>query len=244
MSHAFDAASATGDPVVEAPRIPGLLGALDRAMGALNRVIMMLGGLALVGACLVLSNSVVVRYVLRQPTDWQDEMAVFLIVGATFFSAAAVQARRGHVAIEALTGLLPPRVNRARLVLADLVSLAFVAFFAWKSWALFEEAWVDGQVSQSTWGPPLWIPYLLMAAGMTLLALQFVLQIAEALAYGPRAAGWAKPKIGVGADLAETAEGARLRAAGGPDGPDVMGSTPGGLGAAVGGVPAAHGGKR
>ncbi|MDB5646859.1 TRAP transporter small permease [Methylobacterium sp.] len=206
MSHAFDAASAASETAqaVPEPRIPGVLGHLDRAMKGINRVIMLLGGLALVGACLVLSYSVVVRYALHEPTDWQDEMAVFLIVGATFFSAAAVQAKRGHVAIEALSGLLSPRVNRARLLMADIISVVFVTFFAWKSWTLLHEAWVDGQVSQSSWGPPLWIPYALMAVGMSFLGLQFLLQIVEALSYGPRAAGWANPKVGLGADLNET----------------------------------------
>ncbi|WP_311274268.1 TRAP transporter small permease [Methylobacterium sp. WCS2018Hpa-22] len=203
MSHAFDAASAASETAIAAPepRIPGVLGHLDRGMKAINRVIMLLGGIALVCACLVLSYSVVVRYALHEPTDWQDEMAVFLIVGATFFSAAAVQAKRGHVAIEALSGLLSPRVNRARLLMADIISIVFVTFFAWKSWTLLHEAWVDGQVSQSSWGPPLWIPYALMAVGMTFLGLQFLLQIIEALTYGPRAAGWANPKVGLGADL-------------------------------------------
>ncbi|GJE18307.1 TRAP transporter small permease [Methylobacterium marchantiae] len=203
MSHAFDAASAASETATATsePRIPGMLGHLDRGMKAINRVIMLLGGIALVCACLVLSYSVLVRYALHEPTDWQDEMAVFLIVGATFFSAAAVQAKRGHVAIEALSGLLSPRVNRARLLMADIISIVFVTFFAWKSWSLLHEAWVDGQVSQSSWGPPLWIPYALMAIGMSFLGLQFLLQIVEALTYGPRAAGWANPKVGLGADL-------------------------------------------
>lgn len=203
MSHAFDAASAAAEPERAGvrPRLPGPLAAIDAAMAGLNRLILLMGGVALVAACLVLSYSVVVRYFLKIPTEWQDETAVFLIVGATFLSAAGVQARRGHVAIEALTGLLSPRANRLRLLFADVVSLAFVAFFAWKSWTLLHEAWVDGQISQSTWGPPLWIPYALMAFGMTLLALQFLLQIAEAVARGPGAAGFADPKIGLSADL-------------------------------------------
>jgi TRAP-type C4-dicarboxylate transport system permease small subunit len=208
VSHAFDAASAAAETHTTAePRVPGLLGTIDRALKGVNHVIMLLGGIALVCACLVLSYSVVIRYVLHEPTDWQDEMAVFLIVGATFFSAAAVQAKRGHVAIEALTGLLSPRVNRARLLVADVISFVFVAFFAWKSWTLLHEAWVDGQVSQSSWGPPLWIPYILMAIGMTLLGIQFALQIAEEILYGAEKAGWANPKIGLGADLNRDTQG-------------------------------------
>ncbi|MGE7154618.1 TRAP transporter small permease [Methylorubrum rhodesianum] len=223
MSHAFDAASAASEPHrAEASRIPGLLGVIDRTTRRLNHLILVLGGIALVAACLVLSYSVLIRYVLHEPTEWQDETAVFLIVGATFLSAAGVQAKRGHVAIEALTGLLSPAVNRMRLVLVDIVSLAFVAFFAWKSWSLFHEAWEDGQISQSTWGPPLWIPYLLMAAGMSLLSLQFILQIAEAVLYGPRSAGWAKPKIGIGADVNRDM---RDRPDLTPDGPDPLEST-------------------
>ena len=80
-----------------------------------------------------------------------------------------------------IVGLLPDRVNRFRLVLVDFASFFFCAFFAWKSWTLLHEAWVDGQVSGSTWAPPLWIPYSFMTIGMTLLSVQIFLQIAAAL---------------------------------------------------------------
>ncbi|OZA84452.1 MAG: TRAP transporter small permease protein, partial [Burkholderiales bacterium 34-67-9] len=39
------------------------------------------------------------------------------------------------------------------------------------------EAWAEGQTTSSSWAPPLWIPYSLMAAGMSLLALQIALQV-------------------------------------------------------------------
>ena len=111
---------------------------------------------------------------------------MFLLVGATFMTAAYVQGQRGHIGVEAFVGLLPPMVNRARLWLVDLASFLFCAFFAWKSWTLAHEAWVDGQVSNSMWSPPLAIPYGLMAAGMTLLCLQMLLQLIIPLSGGRR----------------------------------------------------------
>lgn len=181
MSHGMD----MGAAAIPAPASP-VLAVLDRALGLLNRVILFLASLALVAASLILSYSVVVRFLFRTPTYWQDEAAMFLLVGATFLSAAYVQSRRGHVAIEALTALLPPGLNAARLLAVDIISFAFCAFFSWKSFVLLEEAWVDGHVSSSTWGPPMFIPYGVMTLGMTLLSLQILLQIAIALSGGRR----------------------------------------------------------
>lgn len=159
----------------------GLAARLARVLNAVNWALMLAASIAIVAASVVLSESVVVRYVFHAPTYWQDEAATFLLVGATFLTAAFVQERRGHVGIEAFAELLSPAANRIRLVLVDVFSFLFCAFFAWKSWTLFHEAWVDGQVTSSTWAPPLWIPYVLMALGMSLLALQIALQIALAL---------------------------------------------------------------
>jgi TRAP-type C4-dicarboxylate transport system permease small subunit len=106
---------------------------------------------------------------------------VFCLVGATFLCSAFVQSLRGHVGIEAVAGLLPESVNRVRLMLVDLLGAAFCAFFAWKSWTLFHEAWVEKQTTSSSWAPPLWIPYGLMAAGMTLLSLQLLVQLSAGI---------------------------------------------------------------
>lgn len=153
-----------------------LLLAAHRALALLNRLIMVVAMLAVVTAAGVLTLSVIQRYFLKIPTDWQDETAIFLLVGVTFLTGAAVQARRGHVGIEAVSELLSPRMEAIRLRIADFVSCLFCTFFAWKSWTLLHEAIVDGQTTDSTWGPPLWIPYSAMAAGMSLVALQLALQ--------------------------------------------------------------------
>lgn len=173
MSHGFE---------LEPAQAPGSLrpknavaAGLARLLGGLNTLVLRLSMLALVLAAAVLTYSVVTRYFLKSATDWQDEVAVFLLVGATFMTTAHVQSLRGHVGIEAFANLLPPLVNRVRLLVVDLVSTLFCTFFSWKSWALFHEAWSEGQTTSSSFAPPLWIPYSLMAVGMTLLTLQLLL---------------------------------------------------------------------
>jgi TRAP-type C4-dicarboxylate transport system permease small subunit len=183
MVHSLDAVQSRPGPKTDAG------GPLRRALARLNGIIVLLSSVALVIAGMVLTYSVLSRYFLHLSTDWQDELSVFLIVGAVFMSSAAIQAQRGHVSIEAIVGLLPDRVNRVRQFLVDVASFAFCAFFAWKSWLLLDEAVVENFHSESTWGPPLWIPYSLMTVGMTLLSLQILMQIAVE---APRIAGRAR----------------------------------------------------
>ena len=187
----------SGSPHADLPRVPVGLAAAPAAAGArqevdaatprwllplarvlvlVNRGVIVLGMIALLAAALILTSSVVTRYFLHASTDWQDEASVFCLVGATFLCGAFVQAIRGHVGIEAVSSLLSERVNRVRIALVDTGCLAFCGFFAWKSWTLLREAWTEGQTTSSSWAPPLWIPYLLMALGMLLLTLQLVVQ--------------------------------------------------------------------
>jgi TRAP-type C4-dicarboxylate transport system permease small subunit len=154
-----------------------LLGAY-RALGLLNRVIMLVSMLAVIASASVLTLSVIQRYFLKIATEWQDETAIFLLVGVTFLTGAAVQAKRGHVGIEAISSLLSPKADLIRQRVGDFLSCLFCAFFAWKSWTLLMEAITEGETTSSTWGPPLWIPYSAMALGMTLVALQLALQAA------------------------------------------------------------------
>ena len=179
MTHGIDIVAPT--PLGIDPDTPAWLRPLARALLRLNQAMVTLGMFALLVASVVLTSSVVSRYVMKASTDWQDEAAVFCLVGATFLCGAFVQSLRGHVGIEAIAGLLPSSLNRLRLMLVDLLSVLFCAFFAWKSWTLFHEAWVDKQTTSSSWAPPLWIPYALMAAGMTLLSLQLLIQLSARL---------------------------------------------------------------
>ena len=166
----------------------GLLSGLVGVVDAIDRVLVSVCALATIAAGLVLTYSIAVRYLLHTSTDWQDEVAVFLLVGATFLSAPYVQSMRGHIAIEAIEGYLPERLERVREIVSDIICLLFCAFFAWQSWLLLLEAIDDGRVTDSAWAPPLWIPYSMMTVGMSLLTLRLGLQLGQAFG-GRRGAG-------------------------------------------------------
>jgi TRAP-type C4-dicarboxylate transport system permease small subunit len=160
-------------PVID-PATPAWLLPLARLLAVVNRAMVAFGMLALLAASIVLTYSVLSRHFFKASTDWQDEAAVFCLVGATFLAGAFVQSLRGHIGIEAVATLLGTRANRVRVALVDVISLLFCTFFAWKSATLLHEAWHDNQTSSSSWAPPLWIPYGLMTAGMFLLCAQLL----------------------------------------------------------------------
>jgi TRAP-type C4-dicarboxylate transport system permease small subunit len=168
----------TPSAVVKEPEQAGALAAITRVLDRVNYGIMMVAAVALLGAALVLTYGVVTRYFLKVSTDWQDEASVFLIVGSIFMCGAYVQSQRDHVGIEALATILPASVNRVRKAVIDIASFAFCAFFSWKSWQMFHEAFSGGYRTESTWAPPLWIPYGLLALGMANLSLQLLVQVA------------------------------------------------------------------
>jgi len=150
---------------------------IERVFSGLNKLLIILGSVSLLAAAVILSYSVIARGVFHLATEWQDEAAMFCLVGTTFLCAAYVQEKRGHIGISAIEGLLPHPVNKVRKFVIDVISFLFFLFFSFKTWDLLHDAWVDHQVSASTWGPPLWVPYSLMFLGMALLAIEILLQI-------------------------------------------------------------------
>ena len=154
---------------------------LAKAVRGFNILTGYLSAVIIVVTSLIIVYGVVMRYAFETPLDWGLEMSVFLLIIATFMSAAYTQLQRGHVTIEVLEHLLSARANRWRYLIGDILSLVFCVFVAWNAWSFFHEAFEDGRVTDSTWGPRLWIPYVFMAIGLTALSLQLVVQIGDAL---------------------------------------------------------------
>ena len=154
-----------------------LFSALARKIEGLNYFIYRISSLAILLSAFVLTYEVVMRYVLRTPTIWEIEASVYLTIMATFLAAAYGLKDGAHINIDLITRLLPPRFNAGLSIVTSVLSLFFCILIAWKGWAMWWEAFSKGWRSETVWSFPLAIPYFFLPLGMTLLSLQYMIQI-------------------------------------------------------------------
>lgn len=157
-----------------------------RAVAMISRGAGAVAAVMILVAALVVCQMVFVRYVLGQSTYWQTELVTYLLLGATFIGSSYVLLTRGHVNVDIVPRLLGERGRRGLAIVANTVSFAFCLVVAWTGFELWREAWEAKWLSETVWGPPLWIPYLALPAGLGLLCLQYVAQTA-AIAIGMEA---------------------------------------------------------
>lgn len=174
-----------------APAAPSRGGRWMRAWRGFGRIVKavnvaggLIAGLSIVASCIVITNEVIWRYYLHRPHTWNLEVNVFLLIGATFLAANYTQMRRAHVGTEVLQAFMPESWNRMRILAGDILSALLCAFVAAMVLRYDWQAWTGGWTTDSTWAPPLWIPYTLIGVGLVLITLEYIVQIAEEIAAG------------------------------------------------------------
>jgi TRAP-type C4-dicarboxylate transport system permease small subunit len=141
-----------------------------------------LSAAAIAAASLIITEAVFVRKVLDISTIWQTEISVFLLIFATFVGAAFVQKNDHHLNVDFLLIYLPPKVRESFLLFGSVFTMLLSGIIAWYAYPMWWETVVEGYHSMSLWGPPLWIPYSFIPFGLTLLVLQYLVQIVDKIA--------------------------------------------------------------
>ena len=133
--------------------------------------------LCLVAAALIVTEAVIVRKLLGISTIWQIEASVFLLIFTVFVGAPFVQKNEHHLNVDLVIIHLSPRTREITLIVVSIISCILTAILAWYAWPMWWETVIHNEHSESLWGPPLWIPYLFLPLGMTLLFLQYIVYI-------------------------------------------------------------------
>jgi TRAP-type C4-dicarboxylate transport system permease small subunit len=155
---------------------------LLRLIDGLTTITGWLSALCLVAAAFIITEAVVVRKIFGVSTIWQIEASVFLLIFTVFVGAAFVQKSEHHLNVDLLIINLAPRTREITLIVVSIISCILAGILAVYAWPMWWEAAVNNEHSESLWSPPLWIPYLFLPLGMTLLFLQYIVQIRSKIA--------------------------------------------------------------
>jgi len=129
---------------------------------------------AILCAMLVITYEVVARYIFSWPTVWEIEAAIFLLIFATFIGSVHGLKDDAHVSMDMLAVMLKPRIRTKLNVVISLASLLFCIVVSIKGWEMWWEAYSLGWHSDSIWAPPLWIPYIFLPIGFSMMSIQYL----------------------------------------------------------------------
>ena len=126
----------------------------------------------------MLTYEVVARYFFVRPTIWAAELSQLCLVWGTMLGMAWILSARRHIAVNAVTGLMPPRGRQAAELVALVAVFSFSTIVLWQGWAIFDDSFVRGRTTGSLMNLPAWIAELAVPVGFALLLVQSAIETA------------------------------------------------------------------
>lgn len=148
-----------------------------RAVTFLSRVAGVVGAFLIGFAVLAICDMVIERYIFNRTTIWQIDVVTYCIVGATFVASPYVLMTRGHVNVDILPIHLKPAARYWLALVTSIVACAFCIVAFGLCTAYWYQAFNEGWRSDTVWRSRLWIPLLAMPVGLSLVTLQYVVDI-------------------------------------------------------------------
>jgi TRAP-type C4-dicarboxylate transport system permease small subunit len=164
--------------------------AIAARITALNRVLATWAGLLTALITVIVCVDVASRGLLNRSIQGASEFVVLLLVALVFLGFAGAEAKGENFSVTILVHALKPRTQRLLKIVTNLISLAAVGLLAWTSWSRAIAATQAGEESYGTIAFPVWPSRLLIAFGLTMLALQLIAGLLDILA-GEEAGGTA-----------------------------------------------------
>ena len=156
-----------------------------RVVGAISSALAFLSGAAFVVLAFYITWEAIARTYGLPYTGVSDEISGYVLAVAGAWGMGYALKVGDHVRIEALTALLPWRLQRILHGVAIAFVAAFAAFLAFYAWRQgLTSAAIDSR-GMSALRAPVAFPQGAMAFGLTLLALQAAAMLAQIVLVGP-----------------------------------------------------------
>lgn len=141
--------------------------------------------LMITGIAALVLTEIVCRNVLNISLTFAWDYSAYMMAGAIFCGAAFTLRTGGHVRVSLLTHNVPPSISKVIDFAATVFALGITSF---ASYALILFAWqsfTTGRTSSTIDATPLVYPQGIIAFGVTLLALQFLVRLIRLITGAP-----------------------------------------------------------
>lgn len=128
---------------------------------------------ALLTMAVVLFAQVVMRYFLRAPFVWSEELARYILVWTAIVGVSLAVRERRHISVDFLPIILGEKSYRLFAIIAHLGVLAFSLVMISASIPLIQRIAAIGQTSPAL-GIPMWIVYAAVPVGFALTLLRTI----------------------------------------------------------------------
>lgn len=148
---------------------------IDRLNGAFGYV----AAISLLGLIALVCYEVFLRYVVKAPTTWGNEMISFIFAAYVMLGGGYTLLHRDHVAMD----ILYTQYSERGRAIIDLMTAGFMLLFCWvlfeQTFIMAKEALESGQRASSDWSPPLFPVMVSLPIGAGLLLLQALARVAR-----------------------------------------------------------------
>jgi TRAP-type C4-dicarboxylate transport system permease small subunit len=135
------------------------------------------GILFLAAIVILITLEVILRYVFSTSTLLADEYSAYFFVGLLYFGASYTLREGRHIRITAITVRVRTKLRHLFYRGWTWINLPVVCLLAWRGWHYVIESYRLETVSATVVTTPMWIPRLLVALGLTVMALQAVAEV-------------------------------------------------------------------
>jgi len=150
--------------------------------GRIRRLNLFLVWVACVGIVLINFLTLIevfTRYILRDPATWTLPLSSYFLLYVIYLATAYTLERGGHVGMEFVVEMLPPRWRTRCERLQDILGFAFILLFFWESWRIARRAIAEGERDISTLHVPLSLTTVILPVGLGLMALTYLCMIID-----------------------------------------------------------------
>lgn len=134
------------------------------------------------GTLLLATYSMASRYLLPAASlDWAFEIIIYVMGWVIFLAAARLISEDAHIRVDVLLANVGPRARRWLLVASALFCIAVASLLVWSGVLVVLDALRWGETSSSSLRLPMWLYYLCLPVGCSLMAVRLAAVVWSAL---------------------------------------------------------------